>query len=187
MLIDCLYFRVAGVTFENDNGTSRQKYIAKLHEYDPIGLKSFEYEGQTAFHVLDEQDHCIGNLPKEHIDFIMQHHEAGHKIVLYVNEILGLDEDGKRIDGYNLGVEVAVEVYDERPEEVKPSDAGSADQPAAAPQEKECKKTGRVLIGFGVFFALSFFVAFNPVMLVIAAVFLYFGIRRYKEYKASAK
>lgn len=187
MLIDCLYFRVAGVSFDNDNGTSRQNYISKLHEYDALGLQSFEYEGETAFHVLDEHKHCIGSLPKENIDFILQHYEAGHKIVLYVNEILGLDENGKLIDGYNYGVDVAVEVYDDRPDEVKVPDAEPVDPPAATPQKKERKKTGRVLIGFGVFFAIGFFTAFNPVVFVIAAAFLYFGIRRYKEYKSSTK
>lgn len=52
---------------------------------------------------------------------------------------------------------------------------------------KANRKTGRVMIGFGVFFALGFFVAFNPVVLVIAAVLLFFGIRRYKAFKALQK
>lgn len=65
------------------------------------------------------------------------------------------------------------------------------EQPAAAPPSvrarKTKQKTGRVMIGFGVFFAFGFFVAFNPVVLVITVVLLFFGIRRHKAFKASQK
>ena len=44
-------------------------------------------------------------------------------------------------------------------------------------------KSGNILIGFGVFMLLGFFVAFNPVCIVIAAPLLYFGFKRHKAYK----
>ncbi|MBD5095034.1 MAG: hypothetical protein HDT26_12340 [Subdoligranulum sp.] len=121
MVLDILFFRVAGVSFDNDDGSSRQAYISKLREGDPIGFESFEYQGELAFHVMTEDDHCIGNLPKEHISFIKEHYEQGHYFESSVSEILGLDEDGKRIPNYNLGVEVAVNVYDEKPRFVAPA------------------------------------------------------------------
>lgn len=44
-------------------------------------------------------------------------------------------------------------------------------------------KSGNILIGFGIFMLLGFFVAFNPVCIVIAAPLLYFGFKRHKAYK----
>lgn len=185
MMIDLTYFRAAGVSFKNDDGSSRQEYISQLQEYDPLGIKSYEYQGETALHIMDERGHCIGNVPKDQIEFILKHYEAGHKIHLHVNEILGLDEDGQKIDGYHLGVDVAVEVYDDS-EEAKPAEAAAA--PAAAPpQEGGRKKSGHVMIGFGVFFTIGFITTFNPAFLIIAAALLFFGIRRNKAYKAAAK
>ncbi len=62
MLLDTLFFRVAGVSFDNDDGSSRQAYISKLQEGDPIGFESFEYQGGLAFHVMTQDDKCIGSL-----------------------------------------------------------------------------------------------------------------------------
>lgn len=44
-------------------------------------------------------------------------------------------------------------------------------------------KSGNILISFGIFMLLGFFVAFNPVCIVIAAPLLYFGFKRHKAYK----
>lgn len=115
MIVDSLFFRVAGVSFENDDGSSRQAYIAKLHEGDPLGLESFDYQGELAFHIITEDDLCIGSLPRDHIQFVKDHHAQGHFIEASVSEILGRDEDGKCIPGYHLGVEVCMFVYDEKP------------------------------------------------------------------------
>lgn len=189
MFVDCIYFRVAGVSFNNDNGTSRQRYISKLAPFDSLGMISFEYEGEPAFHILDSEGHCIGNLPKEHVDYVLEHHKQGHEISLYITDILGVDENGHRIDGYNLGVEVCLSVHDDQPEpsEEKSEPKQLAVESPAAPVPKAKQKTGRVMIGFGVFFALGFFVAFNPVVLVIAAVLLFFGFRRYRAFRSSEK
>lgn len=75
----------------------------------------------------------------------------------------------------------AVYYYKRDPSPVKPSIV-SASSPASP---KKRKKTGRVMIGFGIFFFIGFFTAFNPIWLVIAAVLLYFGIRRHKAFKSS--
>lgn len=190
MYIDCLYFRVSGVSFNNEDGTSRQRYISKLHPDDPLGMESFDFEGSTAFHILDSEDHCIGNLPKEHIQFVLDHYNQGHKIVLYVNEILGRDEDGKRMDGYNLGVEVALDVYDDSVEEKSSTDSAPAEPEQPEPVEpipgtKQKRKTGRIMIAFGIICAINAVMILNPITAVLSVVLLYFGIRRYRNYKNS--
>lgn len=45
-------------------------------------------------------------------------------------------------------------------------------------------KSGNFIIAFGLFMLLGFFVAFNPVCLIIAALCLFFGFKRHKIYKA---
>lgn len=59
------------------------------------------------------------------------------------------------------------------------------DIPVATKKEK--KKSGRVMIGFGVFFILSAIGGANPILFIIGAVLLYFGYKRYKEFKNRKK
>lgn len=189
MFLETLFFRAAGVSYSNDDGTSRQRNISKLRDGERLFLAPYEYEGEPAFHIVDCDDRCIGNVPKIYIPDILNHKEAGHSMTLSVSDILGKDENGHRISGYNLGVEVAIDFFDDQPEPVEenPKPEQPTAELAPAPAHKSKQKTGRVMIGFGVFFALGFFVAFNPVVLVIAAVLLFFGIRRYKAFKALQK
>lgn len=189
MYLESIICRVSGVTFNNDDGSSRQRYISKLDTIDRLFLVPFEYEGSAAFHIVDCYDHCIGNLPKEYVNDVLEHQDQGHDIKLSIMDILGKDENGQRIPGYNLGVEIGIDFYDDQPEapEEKSEPKQLAVESPAAPVPKAKQKTGRVMIGFGVFFALGFFVAFNPVVLVIAAVLLFFGFRRYKAFRSSKK
>lgn len=184
MYLNSLLFRAAGVTFNNDDGSSRQKYIERLN-CDRLWLVPFEYEGNPAFHLVDLDNHCIGSVPAIYVDDILEHQKQGHSVIVTVMDILGKDENGRRIPGYNLGVEVGIDFFDDQPE--PPENNAEQNHPVveatASPVHKSNKKTGRVMIGFGVFFALGFFVAFNPVFLVVSVLLLFFGIRRNKNYK----
>lgn len=71
-------FSVAGVTFSNDNGSSRQKilselYAAQLAEDDDISvtLEPFEYDGEPAIHVL-VNGRCVGNVPKQEVEAVSE-------------------------------------------------------------------------------------------------------------------
>lgn len=64
-------FRVAGVTFRNDDGTSRQKILKDLCDGDDFGtaeawLEWYKYKGEDAFHVMTAEG-CVGNLHREDI------------------------------------------------------------------------------------------------------------------------
>lgn len=69
-------FRVAGVTFANDDGTQRQKILRAIKFNDPpyvtepnnleINIKSTEYDGQQAFACL-VNGYQIGFVPKDRI------------------------------------------------------------------------------------------------------------------------
>lgn len=114
-----LYEKVVGVTFPNDDGSSRQNYIRQLDEDESLTLESFEYEGETGFHVLDSKGHCIGNCPKDVVPVILDYYRKGYDIEVNVNNILGRDSSGEWLDGYNAGVEMEIWIY--KPSYVKPS------------------------------------------------------------------
>lgn len=190
MHIDSFLFHVAGVTFNNDDGSSRQRYISKLYDGQRLFLVPFEYEGSPAYHVVDCYDHCIGNVPSSYINDVRTHLSAGHKLECCVFERLGYDENGHRIDGYNLGIEVGVDVYDDRPEPVTDTESVETDTKQPKPIEstiksKQKKNTGRIMVAFGIICAINAVLVLNPITAILSVIFLYFGIRRYSNYKSS--
>ena len=56
--------KVAGVTFNNQDGTSRQDLLRKFDAVDEVAvsLQEHEHKGQPAFHVLVDGE-IIGNIP----------------------------------------------------------------------------------------------------------------------------
>ena len=74
-------FRVAGVTFANDDGTQRQKILRAIKFNDPpyvtepnnleINIKSTEYDGQQAFACL-VNGYQIGFVPKDRISDVAE-------------------------------------------------------------------------------------------------------------------
>ena len=60
---------IAGVTFDNDDGTSRQKILRELKARGGEGevtLQEYYYKGHKAVHVLVDGK-CIGNIPKDRV------------------------------------------------------------------------------------------------------------------------
>ena len=71
--------KVAGVTFNNDDGSSRQALLKKLYfrdapfdDYTQISFEQFFWQDEIAFKVLAD-GYCIGNVAKKDIDFINIH------------------------------------------------------------------------------------------------------------------
>ena len=60
---------LAGVTFDNEDGTSRQKllrdYMARKTDAT-MNLEEFEYKGEPAVRVLIDGQ-CVGNIPRSHV------------------------------------------------------------------------------------------------------------------------
>lgn len=69
-----IYCKVAGVTFDNDDGTSRQrilKAIAKNTEDDPdVELRRSEYNGKPCIYVICE-GRCVGTIPRENVNEVL--------------------------------------------------------------------------------------------------------------------
>ncbi len=61
-----IHTKVVGVTFDNDDGTSRQDIIAMLGENEALKLEPYKYEGEPAIGVYETRRHMqVGNLKKE--------------------------------------------------------------------------------------------------------------------------
>ena len=75
--------RVAGVTFANDDGTSRQALLDDLQsEYDPdydAELQRYEHDGAPAYYVLIN-DKIVGNVPKNIVPHIYALEQQGYRL-----------------------------------------------------------------------------------------------------------
>ena len=66
-------YKVAGVTYDNEDGTSRQKYLMQIKKALGIGESinlqhvADEYNGETCIKVMFD-DKCVGFVPKHKID-----------------------------------------------------------------------------------------------------------------------
>lgn len=67
-----LKIKVAGVTYDNLDGTSRQEYIENLSEDEILELQSYDYKGSNAIYVLDSEGHILGNIPKNMIEKVQE-------------------------------------------------------------------------------------------------------------------
>lgn len=79
--------KIVGVTFKNDDGSSRQKYLKEAFANDSIGtvdFEVFEYGGEPAVHVLFE-GMCVGNLPKTVVNEFLQIKDRINSANLFVN------------------------------------------------------------------------------------------------------
>ena len=70
------WFKVVGVTYNNDDGTSRQRILKTLCDGDKDGtawakLEAYEYEGAPAVRVMTEEG-CVGNIGREHVQRAMK-------------------------------------------------------------------------------------------------------------------
>ena len=96
--------KVVGVTFRNDDGSSRQPILAKCHSGDPVALKLYFYEGLPAFAVVTENGQ-IGTLSQEEATRLYTRYGDS---AIYRAEI---DHVSGGYSGRNFGCVVSVEVY----------------------------------------------------------------------------
>lgn len=81
-----LIIKVAGVTYNNPDGTSRQEYIKNLEEYETLELQPYDYNGNNAIYVIDSEEHILGNIPKNMVSRIMSLIENSSIIDITIDE-----------------------------------------------------------------------------------------------------
>ena len=150
-LLKSMTTRVVGVSFDNDDGTSRQDIISGLSVGEALLLNYHEYENEPAYAVTDALGNCIGHVSKELAATIYQKYK---------------DCDS----GLKYGCVISIDIYDSAPEtnENESSTAATVVDVIPAPvQNAESSKTNRVYSAMlTVIGALLILV--GPVLLLIA-------------------
>ncbi len=106
-------YKLTGVTFKNEDGSSRQSVLRKLKFNDPpfdegaeLELSRYEWEGKPALAVL-ANGLQIGNIPANDVDFLIENWEH---IIGFTNCHVyggGRGEDGEQ---KSFGVEVVLQL-----------------------------------------------------------------------------
>lgn len=71
---DMTTFKVAGVSFDNDDGSSRQQILQKLYngkKDGPVSFRPYTYKGEPAMHVLCA-GRCVGSVPRDRVADVRQ-------------------------------------------------------------------------------------------------------------------
>lgn len=94
--------KVAGVTFNNDDGTDRQLILRKLHfrdnpfsKYVDVEIKQYEFKGSPAYGIY-ANDMQIGNIPANLVSFMQDNIERIESIS-HIDVYGGGHKDGKPI------------------------------------------------------------------------------------------
>lgn len=107
-LVKKITTKVVGVTFNNEDGSSRQDNIALLSIDDEVNLELFYYNDEPAYLVTDIYGNGIGVLNKELAAEIYENYDCkGCEFKAWVSDIRG-GEDGK-----NYGCSIKIIIYDE--------------------------------------------------------------------------
>ena len=108
---DFLKFRLAGVSFKNSDGKSRQTLLRKMKFRDPpfdgdswdINLRQYEFEDEDAVGVY-VNGYMIGNVPRENISYVVLNWDRFDAVTSF--EVIG---GGKTANGEDL--KYGAEVY----------------------------------------------------------------------------
>jgi len=133
-MLDLLDFPVAGVTFKNEDGSSRQAILRRIEkgqikDFD-TDFELYNYEGSPAIHVLCD-GMCVGNVPKKYISSVEQ---IWDEIVIASLEVESFEDDyGKTI--YRADVHVAYGERDQKSKAEQKKEESTADSVSNAGQK----------------------------------------------------
>ena len=99
--------KVVGVTFDNADGSSRQRNISRCRNGDEIALQYFEYDGDPAYAVLTRHGQ-IGNLSADQARIIDRNYD-GCVVQGTINKITGGSS------GYPFGCNIHLTFFKEKP------------------------------------------------------------------------
>ena len=92
--------KVVGVSYDNDDGSSRQSIISKYVEVDDcLGMKFYKYEGEIACAIYTK-GHQIGNVSKRDAIYLYEH--KGDDINIYTRSV-GISESSGLL-GVNIDI-----------------------------------------------------------------------------------
>ncbi len=97
------FSKVSGVSHENDDGTSRQKFIKKCRQFDLLILDHEEdnpYD-RNAVKVCRESGDQIGYLQRKLAEEVVERSPKGYRYAVFIADITG-GGLGKKTHGVNL-------------------------------------------------------------------------------------
>lgn len=107
-------FKVVGVTFENEDGTSRQDILKRIYQKKPpfdgdldVTLKEYVFEDGPAFGVF-VNGQMVGNTPSDNTDFLNRAKERGVKVVDFKVDRFKPDDEPER--GYVYYARLVAEI-----------------------------------------------------------------------------
>ena len=99
--------KVAGVSFKNENGTSRQASLEYAYPGEALAFKEFDYLGDPAYAVFTKHSEEIGRIKKELAADIHDFIESDEReLIMYgkIKDITGGEEEGQENYGCNITV-----------------------------------------------------------------------------------
>ena len=97
--------KIVGVTFKNDDGTSRQDIIESCTEGESLSLEHYYYKDEDAFKVTNVYGEVLGNLKKELTERLIEKYDAG-AIEASDVEILNITGEDKGTLGVNIKITI---------------------------------------------------------------------------------
>lgn len=98
--LEQIHTKIVGVTFKNDDGSSRQDYLASVKNNEQLFLEEYFYKGNPAFRVCRKNGKCLGNLSETVAKKIKKKYNQNEKLV-FVEEINCFDKNEVVYDDYD--------------------------------------------------------------------------------------
>lgn len=108
-LLKSITVRIVGVSFNNDDGSSRQDILSTISDGEALLLEYFEYENEPAYAVKTALGEQIGNLPKGLSADIYRRFKDCY-FAVQVNHMTGGD------GGMKYGCVIDIDIYDCEPD-----------------------------------------------------------------------
>jgi hypothetical protein len=97
--------KIVGVSFENEDGTSRQEVIELCSEGDALSLEHYYYKDEDAFKVTNLYGEALGNLKKELTEKLVEKYDIATIEAADV-EILNITGEDKGTLGVNIQITI---------------------------------------------------------------------------------
>ena len=107
---------IVGVTYNNDDGSSRQELLKTLKNNEQLHLQEYVFNGKPAYYVLNSNNKCLGNLSQDIANNLKKKYDTNEKLV-FVKDCRSFDknkydDDYYNEDGYNYDDEHDDDYYD---------------------------------------------------------------------------
>lgn len=91
---------IVGVTYNNDDGSSRQELLKTLKNNEQLYLQEYVFNGKPAYYVLNNNNKCLGNLSQDIANNLKKKYNTNEKLV-FVKDCRLFDKNEYEDDYYD--------------------------------------------------------------------------------------